>query len=100
MVTKETVILMMLVGFNRVHPTAGMPGQIVKAPYARTIEGLFEGRHTGDQVLSGLPGSVNELLTPFGLNLLRHPSGGLAAALRSTDSVCTGWTPLADILGS
>jgi hypothetical protein len=57
----------MLVGFNRVHPIAG------------------------------LPGTINELLTPFGLNVLRHPSGGLAAALRSTDRVCTGWTPRAPI---
>jgi hypothetical protein len=87
----------MLVGFNRVHPIAGMPGQIVKAPYARTIEPLFDGRHTGDQVLGGLPGTVKELLTPFGMNLLRHPAGGLAAALRSTDSVCTDWTPRAPI---
>jgi hypothetical protein len=87
----------MLVGFNRVHHIAGMPGQIVRAPYARTIEGLFNGNHTGDQVFEGLPGTINELLTPFGLNVLRHPSGGLAAALRSTDRVCTGWTPRAPI---
>lgn len=83
----------MLVGFNRVHPIAGMPGRIVKAPYARTIEGLFDGRHTGDQVFGGLPNTIGELLTPFGMNLLRHPSGGLAAALRGTDRVCQGWTP-------
>jgi hypothetical protein len=31
-------------------------------------EGLFDGRHTGDEVLNGLPGSVNEPLTPFGLS--------------------------------
>jgi hypothetical protein len=87
----------MLVGFNRVHPIAGMPGQLVKAPYARTIEGLFDGHHPGDQVLGGLPGTVKELLTPFGMNVLRHPAGGLAAALRSTDSVCTDWTPRAPV---
>lgn len=83
----------MLVGFNRVHPIAGMPGAIVKAPYTRTVEGLFDGRHTGDQVIGGLPATVGGLLTPYGLHLLRHPSGGFAAALRSTDSVCQGWTP-------
>lgn len=87
----------MLVGFNRVHPIAGMPDTIVRAPYARTIEGLFDGRHTGDQVFSGLPSTVGRLLTPFGINLLRHPSGGLAAALRGTDRVCQGWTPNAPI---
>ena len=83
----------MLVGFNRVHPIAGMPATIVKAPYARTIEGLFDGRHTGDQVIGGLPATINELLTPYGVNLLRHPTGGFAAALRSVDSVRQGWTP-------
>ncbi len=83
----------MLVGFNRVHPIAGMPGAIVKAPYARTIEGLFDGRHTGDQVFNALPATIGGLLTPYGVNLLRHPAGGFAAALRSVDSVCLGWTP-------
>jgi hypothetical protein len=87
----------MLVGFNRVHPIAGMPDRIVKAPYARTIEGLFDGRHPGDQVFNGLPGRISELITPFGMNLLRHPSGGLAAALRGTDRVCQGWTPAAPL---
>jgi len=83
----------MLVGFNRVHPIAGMPDQNVKAPYARTIEGLFDGHHTGDQVVGGLPHRISELLTPFGMNLLRHPTGGLAAALSSADRVCQGWLP-------
>jgi hypothetical protein len=87
----------MLVGFNRVHPIAGMPGKIVKAPYSRTIKGLFDGRHTGDQVFGGLPNSISELLTPFGINLLRHPTGGLAAALSSADRVCQGWAPNAPI---
>jgi hypothetical protein len=83
----------MLVGFNRVHPIAGMPARLIEQPYARTIEGLFDGRHTGDQVISSLPATINGLLTPYGVNLLRHPAGGFAAALRSVDSVCRGWTP-------
>jgi hypothetical protein len=81
----------------RLNPNHQLGAKIVKAPYARTIEGLFDGRHTGDQVFSGLPRSINGLLTPFGLNLLRHPSGGLASALRSADSVCQSWTPRAPI---
>ncbi|HEY2270796.1 MAG TPA: hypothetical protein VGI96_49835 [Streptosporangiaceae bacterium] len=83
----------MLVGFNRVHPIAGIPGAIVKAPYTSTIEGLFDGRHTGDQVIGSLPATVDGLLTPYGLYLLRHPAGGFAAALRSADSVCQRWSP-------
>ena len=27
------------------------------------------------------------------MNLLHHPAGGFAAALRSVDSVCQGWSP-------
>jgi len=27
------------------------------------------------------------------VHLLQHPTGGFAAALRSVDSVCTGWGP-------
>jgi dienelactone hydrolase len=82
-----------LVGFNRVHPIAGMPGKIFRAPYAATIETLLDGNHTGAQLLAGTPATLSQLVTPYGLNLLRHPSGGLAAALRSADSVCTSWAP-------
>jgi hypothetical protein len=66
------------------------PATIVKEPYARTIEGLFDGRHTGDQVIGSLPATVRGLLTPYGVHLLQHPTGGFAAALRSVDSVCQG----------
>jgi hypothetical protein len=69
------------------------PATIVKEPYARTIEGLFDGRHTGDQVIGSLPATVRGLLTPYGVHLLQHPTGGFAAALRSVDSVCQGWSP-------
>ena len=37
------------------------------------------------RALGGLPNTISELITPFGMNLLRDPSGGLAAALRGTD---------------
>jgi hypothetical protein len=82
-------------GFNRVHPIAGMPGKIFKAPYARVLPRLFDGNHTGTQVLAGTPSTLAGLLTPDGTALLRHPTGGLLAALRSLDSACSGWTPAA-----
>jgi hypothetical protein len=56
---------------------------------------LFDGNHTGDQLFDGTPATLGELLTRDGLALLRHPAGGLAAALRIADSVCDGWTPAA-----
>jgi hypothetical protein len=48
-------------------------------------------------VFNALPATIGGLLTPYGVNLLRHPAGGFAAALRSVDSVCTGWTPRSPI---
>jgi hypothetical protein len=83
----------MLVAFSRLHPIDGMPGEIIKPAYARTIEGLFDGRHTGQQLFAGTPATLDALLSPYGVNLLRHPVGGLATALKIADSVCTGWLP-------
>lgn len=84
-----------LVGFNRVHPIKGMPGRIFRFPYAGTIQELFDGNHTGKQVLAGTPATLGKLLTPYGFALLRHPRGGLLKALRIADSVCTNWAPAA-----
>lgn len=70
----------MITGFSQ-GASAGLGlGRALQAPYARTIEGLFDGRHTADRVVNGLPSTISGLLTPFGMNLLRHPVGGLAAA--------------------
>jgi len=62
-----------------------------------TIEGLLDGTHTGQEVVARTPNSVDGLLTPHGKALFTHPTGGLAAALRVTDGVCTGWTPQAPV---
>jgi hypothetical protein len=83
------------IGFNRVHPIAGLPAKIFKTPYASTLPRLFDGDHTDQQVFNGTPATLDELLTPYGFELLRHPAGGLLAAFRSADSVCSGWTPTA-----
>lgn len=83
------------IGFNRVHPIAGMPAKVFKAPYASTLPSLLDGDHTGPQVMAGTPATLAGLLTPYGFALLRHPAGGLLAALKSVDSVCSGWTPAA-----
>ncbi|MER5526147.1 hypothetical protein ABT075_16335 [Streptomyces sp. NPDC002677] len=64
-----------------------------RAPYDRTIEGLLDGTHTGQEVVAGAPDSLDGLLTRRGREMLAHPTGGLATALRITDSVCTDWTP-------
>ena len=81
-----------LVAFNRVHPFFTSPSEIFQAPYAGTIETLLNGDHTFQQLADGTPAQLSELLTPRGYALLRHPTGGLATALRIDSSVCD-WTP-------
>ncbi|SCK33944.1 hypothetical protein YWIDRAFT_06167 [Streptomyces sp. SceaMP-e96] len=58
---------------------------------------LFDGAHTGEQLKRGTPGTLNELLTEHGRELLAHPTGPLAAALRTTGAVCAGWVPGAPV---
>ncbi|MGR3868744.1 lipase [Streptomyces graminifolii] len=86
-----------LVSFNRLHHVYDSPGEVFRAPHSRTIEGLLDGTHTGQEVMARTPDTVDELLTARGRALLAHPTGGLAAALRITDGVCTGWTPQAPV---
>jgi len=67
----------MLVGFNRVHPIAGMPGRIVKEPYARTVRACSTAATPAIKVISALPGTIDGLLTPYGVHLLQAPHRGL-----------------------
>ncbi|GAA4528000.1 lipase [Amycolatopsis samaneae] len=83
----------LLVSWNRSHHLYRSPSEMFRAPYDKTIEGLFDGEHTGRQLMAGTPGTVGELLTPAAIELLRNPSPRFAAALRVTDGVCAGWNP-------
>jgi hypothetical protein len=82
-----------LVAFNRLHHLYDSPGEVFRAPYARTIEGLLDGSHTGQEVVAGTPNTLGALLTSRGRAMLAHPPGRLAAALRVADGVCADWTP-------
>jgi hypothetical protein len=84
---------LLLVSWNRLHHLYDSPRDVFKAPYHRTIEGLFNGEHTGEQVVAGTPDTLRRLLTRDGFELLRHPTGRFAEALRVDVSVCTDWTP-------
>ncbi|MEV7617725.1 lipase [Streptomyces sp. NPDC089799] len=86
-----------LVAFQRLHAIYDSPGEVFRAPYDSTVEALFDGAHTGEQLMRGTPGTLDELLTEHGRELLAHPTGPLAAALRSTDAVCTDWAPRAPV---
>lgn len=83
----------LLVAWNRLHHLYRSPAEVFQAPYDRTIERLFDNRHTGQQVMAGTPDDIGRLLTPHAFRLLRQPTGRLAAALRVADSTCSDWTP-------
>ncbi|MFF7473173.1 lipase [Streptomyces sp. NPDC008092] len=86
-----------LVAFNRLHHLYDTPAEVFRAPYDRTVEDLLDGTHTGQEVVAGTPDSLDALLTARGRAMLAHPTGRLAAALRTTDGVCTDWVPRAPV---
>ncbi|WP_131741575.1 alpha/beta hydrolase family protein [Actinomadura roseirufa] len=80
--------------WNRIH--GGLyrtPSELFQEPYAGRVEGYFDGTTPGPVMLKGLPGTLDELLTPQGFALLRHPTGTFAEALAVDAEVCTAWTP-------
>ncbi|MFB4302967.1 alpha/beta hydrolase family protein [Actinomadura sp. NTSP31] len=84
----------LLTSWNRIH--GGIyeePSELFREPYASHVEKYFDGTTPGEVMLKGLPGTLNELLTPRGFAVLRHPSGTFAEALRVDGEVCTAWTP-------
>lgn len=96
--TKSSVLYSayLLVAWNRLHHLYDSPDEVFQAPYDRTVEALFDGSHTGPQLFAGTPDTIDALLTPHGFELLRHPTGRLATALRVADSTCD-WAPRAPL---
>jgi hypothetical protein len=82
-----------VVAWNRLHHLYDHPSEMFTKDYADTVEQLFDGVRTGDDLAKGLPDSVDKLLTSDGLTMLRNPTGRLAAAMRVYDSVCADWAP-------
>lgn len=86
-----------LVAFNRLHDIYDSPGEVFRDPYAGTVEALFDGAHTGQDLMQGTRETLDGLLTAHGRVLLAHPTGALAEALLTTDAVCTDWAPRAPV---
>lgn len=84
----------LLTSWNRVHGGVyESPTELFREPYADRVEKYFDGTTPGPVMLGGLPDTLDELLTPRGFEVLRHPSGTFAEALRVDAEVCTAWTP-------
>ncbi|RMI27732.1 alpha/beta hydrolase family protein [Nocardia stercoris] len=83
----------LLVSWNRLHGLYNSPSEVFRAPYDATVEQLFDGTHTFDDIVAGLAPDIDHLLTPHGIDMLRNPTGALDAAMTSSDSACGSWTP-------
>jgi len=78
----------LVVAWNRLHHLYDTPSDAFLAPYAASIETLFDNNHPPQEVLAALPQTLEELFTPTFLGELRRPRGALRAALRRADSAC------------
>ncbi|MDT0444266.1 alpha/beta hydrolase [Streptomyces johnsoniae] len=83
-----------LVSVNRLHGGVYQdPAEVFRSEYADSVEELFDGTHTGREMMDGLPDSAEELLTERGRQLLAAPTGSFATALAAAGRVCTDWAP-------
>ena len=89
-------VSLLLVSWNRIHHLYADPRELFREPYAGRVARLLDGRTPAGRMVRGLPGSVDDLLTPAGRRLLEHPTGAFARALRVADSVCA-WRPEAPV---
>ncbi|KDA41246.1 hypothetical protein BMG523Draft_03931 [Frankia sp. BMG5.23] len=83
-----------LVSWNRLYHLYRSPAEVFQDPKVAT---LFDGKHTGEQILAGLPATTGKLLTPHGFDLLRNPWDGLAVGLWAADHTCSNWNPRAPV---
>jgi len=81
-----------LTAWNPLYHLYPAPKGAFRPPYAANVEGLFDGTHPDQQIITALPPRLQDLLTTRYLRLLQHPTGALKAAL-IRNSTCTGWTP-------
>ncbi|MGW7685226.1 hypothetical protein ACWGID_31085 [Kribbella sp. NPDC054772] len=79
--------------WNRTVGLYGDPREAFRAPYAATVEGLFDGSHSYEEIVAGLPDSPEKLFTPEFVAKLQHPTGRFLRALQAADQVCQDWTP-------
>jgi hypothetical protein len=83
-------IAYILTSWNRLYHLYASPEDVFTAPAAGQVNGLFDGTHEIDAIVAGLPAATG-LLQPSWRNLIEHPAGRLAAAVRA-NQVCQ-WAP-------
>jgi hypothetical protein len=85
-----------LTAWNPIYHLYGKAADAFRGAYARTVPRLFDGSHSDSGIAAALPSSLADLLTPWFLYRLRHPSGALLRALKA-NSTCGGWVPRAPV---
>jgi hypothetical protein len=83
--------------WNRIYHLHDDESTAFKAPYAGHVAALFDGDHTIDQTMAGLPARPADLLQPDIISELRHPTGAWRQAARDNDYACPRWKPSAPI---
>ncbi|GAA1128636.1 hypothetical protein GCM10009630_28080 [Kribbella jejuensis] len=83
----------LVTAWNRTVGLNDDPREAFRAPYASTVEGLYDGSHTDEEIVKALPDSPDKLFTPQFAALLQHPTGRLLNALQTADQICQDWTP-------
>ncbi|GAA1588461.1 hypothetical protein GCM10009804_50670 [Kribbella hippodromi] len=91
--TASFYLAYLVTAWNRTVGLYDDPREAFQAPYASTVEGLFDGSHPGDEIVAGLPDSPEKLFTPAFIQRLKHPEGRLLRAIQSADTICRDWTP-------
>ncbi|WP_018382048.1 alpha/beta hydrolase [Wenjunlia vitaminophila] len=79
--------------FDRTYDVYDEPADVFQQPYADSVEALTEGRHNWQDLAEATPGTLAELLTARGRDLLEHPRGNMAKALWAADNSCEEWSP-------
>ncbi|MFF1921279.1 hypothetical protein ACFVW8_11980 [Streptomyces sp. NPDC058221] len=78
--------------WNKAYGLYGSPAEAFRDPFYKTVEGLFDGNHTTDDLVGELPSHSADLFTEDFLDKIRHPSGVLKDRLRPMNHTCD-WRP-------
>jgi len=82
-----------LTSWNRLYGLYSTPEEVFNPPYAHEVDRLFSGDVPGEEMISALPASPDELLTDAGRALIAAPGSAMSDALDEADSVCKNWKP-------
>jgi dienelactone hydrolase len=85
------------VAWNRIYHLYDDESEVFTSLYAGHVAALFDGEHTFEETMAGLPSKPADLLQPAYAELLRNPTGALAQAARINDDACLRWKPSAPI---